>query len=69
MYDFLFFSFEVFVAFNPIQLNIKRRHIYTHEGGGMNNPEIGSYSTEISIGVLSYKKLVKDLIEKMYILG
>ena len=41
----------------------------TQEGGGIKTvlllPDAGSYSTDLSIGVLSYYKLVKDLVENI----
>ena len=64
------FSFEVFVTLDPIQVNIKGGGptYYTQEGGGLKTVlyllDIGSYSADLSTAVLSYYKLVKDLIGK-----
>ena len=65
------FSFEFFVTFNPIEVNIRRggpTYLNTKQRGGMKTvqklPDSGSYSTVLPIFVVSYFKLVKDLVEK-----
>ena len=66
-----FCFFDVFVRLNQYKLISEEAglHINTQEGGGIKTvlylPDVGSYSTDLSIGVLSYYKLVKDLIEKI----